>query len=56
MGAGSNTRSRDLAIRVYKLQKEGVKTKDIAEMVGKNQSQIKALRELGERLVSIERT
>jgi len=52
MGAGSERRSRDLAVRVYRMSQSGLTTNEIADRVGKTSKQIKSLRELGERLLS----
>ena len=50
----STLRKRALAKRICKLRAEGYTTRQIAELCGVSPARIKALAELGQRLLSLE--
>lgn len=56
MGNGAQQRNRALAIRCAKLADDGLTHRAIAELVGKQPEQIKALIALGQRLRALAAT
>lgn len=52
MSSGTDKRNRVMAIRAARLKRDGFTTRQIAESIGKNPEQIKAIILLGERLLS----
>lgn len=51
MSSGQDQRNRAIARRAYKLQKQGLTARQIAEAIGKKPEQVKSLALLGQRLI-----